>query len=89
MSKCRSSDEGATNGKKQRKSITLEETLDMIKRHECNKHMVDIGSVLGIPKVTLTTIRKQAEKIKERCKSATRMMVNKITQVRVTVMEKL
>jgi hypothetical protein len=49
MSKCRSSNKSATSGKKQRKSITLEEKLDVIKRYERNKCTADIGNALEIP----------------------------------------
>jgi transposase-like protein len=79
ISKCRSSGKSATSGKKQRKSITLEEKLDLIKRYQHNKCKVDIASAMGIPKSTLRTIRKQAEESNESHKSATRMTANKIT----------
>jgi hypothetical protein len=68
--------------KKQSKFIILEEKLDVIKRHECNEHMVDIASAMGILKLTLRTIRKQAEKIKESCKCAKSMTATKIAQIR-------
>jgi hypothetical protein len=51
----------------------------MYERNECT---VDIVSAVGIPELTLRTIRKQADKIKESCKSAMRMMASKITQIR-------
>jgi transposase-like protein len=72
--------------KKQRKSFTLEEKLDVIRRYE---HTVDIVRVTGISESTLRTIRNQAEKIKESCKSVTRMTASKITQIRPPIMEKL
>jgi hypothetical protein len=49
MSECRSSDKSATSGKKQSKSIIIEEKLDAIKRYEC---MADIANAMGIPKET-------------------------------------
>jgi hypothetical protein len=48
MSKRRSSDESPVNGKKERNSVTLEQKLDVNKRYEQNKHVVDIASALGI-----------------------------------------
>jgi hypothetical protein len=56
MSKYRSSD------KKQRKSITLEEKLDVIRRYEHSKCIVDISNAVVVHKLTSRTIRKQAEK---------------------------
>jgi hypothetical protein len=47
MSKHRSS---AASGKKQRKSITLQEKVNMIKRYECDKCTVVIANAVGIPK---------------------------------------
>jgi hypothetical protein len=44
---------------------------------------------MRIPRSTLRTIRKQAQKIKESFKSATRMMPSKITKMEVPIMEKL
>jgi hypothetical protein len=63
--------------------------LNVIKRYECNERTVDIVRATGISESTLRTIRNQAEKIKESCKSATRMSTTKITQIRAPVMEKL
>jgi hypothetical protein len=63
---------------KQRKYTTLEEKLYVIKRYECNESMADIANANGIPKQTLRTIRKQAEKIKETCKSAMRIRPHKL-----------
>jgi transposase-like protein len=89
MSKRGSSDRSDTGGKKQRKTITLEEKLNMIKRYEHNEHAVDIVNAMGISESTLRTIRKQADKVKESCKSATRMTASKITQIKASIMEKL
>jgi hypothetical protein len=89
MSKHGSNDKSATSGKNQRKSVTLEEKLDVIKRYECNRCTAGIANAMGIPESTLRTIRKEAEKIKESCKSATRMTASKITQMWVLIMKKL
>jgi hypothetical protein len=79
MSKRGSSDRSNTGGKKQRKTITLEEKLDQIISYEINERTVDLVNATGIPESTLRTTRKQADKIKENCKSATRMTDSKIT----------
>jgi hypothetical protein len=50
--------------------------------------MADIANAMEIPEWTLRTIKKQAEKIKASCKSATRMMASKIIQIRVPIMER-
>jgi hypothetical protein len=89
MSKRRSSDKSATSGKKQRKSITLEEKLHVIKWYEHNKCKVDITNAMGMPESNLSTIRKQAEKIKESNKSATTMTACEITQISKPIMVKL
>jgi hypothetical protein len=73
MSKRGSSGRNDTGGKKQRKTAILEEKLDVIRRYERNERTVDIVNATGIPESTLRTTRKQADKIKESCKSATRM----------------
>jgi hypothetical protein len=73
-----SSDKSTTSGKKQSQSITHEEKLDAIKRYEHKECMVDTVNAMGIYKSTLRTIRKQGEKIKESCKTATRMTVSDI-----------
>jgi hypothetical protein len=44
MEKRKSSDRRGVRGKKQRKFLTLEEKLDVIKRYERNKRTVDIES---------------------------------------------
>jgi predicted aconitase len=88
MNKYGSSDRSDAGGKKQRKTITLEDKLDVIRRYEHNERMVDMVNAMGIPKSTLRTIRKQADKIKESCKDA-RMTASKITQIRAPIMEKL
>jgi hypothetical protein len=61
----------------------------VIKRYECNECMIDIANAMGIPGSTLRTIRNEAEKIKESCKSSVRMMASKIVQIRSPIVEKL
>jgi transposase-like protein len=64
MRKCSSSYQIATNGKKRRKSVTPKEKLDVIKRYECNRCMVDIANAMGILRSTLRIIRKQAVEVR-------------------------
>jgi ATP-dependent DNA ligase len=47
--------------------------------------MVDITKAMGVPKLALRTIRKQAEKITESFKSATTTIASKITQIWVRI----
>jgi hypothetical protein len=56
MIKHGSSDRSAADGKRQRKSITLEEKLDVIKKCEYNEHTVGIGNAMGIPKLAITLL---------------------------------
>jgi hypothetical protein len=89
MSKRGSSDRSDNGGKKKVKTITLEEKLGVIRGYGRNECMVDIVNATGIPESTPRTIRKEADKIKESCKSAARMTANKVTQIRTPIMEKL
>jgi hypothetical protein len=89
MNKYRSNDKSATCGRKQRKSVTFEEKLDVMKRYERNEHTVDVANAMGILESTLRTIRKQAEKITESCKSSMRLLASKVTQIGMPIMEKL
>jgi hypothetical protein len=57
MSKQRTTGRSATGGKRQRKSITLEKKLDVIKIYKCNEHMVYTANPMGIPESTLKTIK--------------------------------
>jgi hypothetical protein len=88
MSKCGRNDRNDTGGKKQRRTVTLEK-LDVIRRYERNEHTVNIVNAMENPELTTRIISKQADKIKERCKSATRMTASKIALVRALIIEKL
>jgi hypothetical protein len=62
MSKLGISDRSNTGGSmKERKSITLKEKFNVIRRYECNECMVDIVNDMGILESTLRTIRKAVE----------------------------
>ena len=82
-------DKNGCKCKKQRKAVTLEEKLSVIKRYENNERTVDIVRATGLSDSMLRSIRNQADKRKESCKSATRMTTAKITQIRAPIMEKL
>jgi hypothetical protein len=49
MSKHGSSDQSDNSGKKQRKTVTLEEKFDAIRSYEHKECMVDIVNAMGIP----------------------------------------
>jgi hypothetical protein len=55
ISKHSSSDKSAASGKKERRSLTLEEKLNVIERYECNKCTVVIANAVRIPKSILRT----------------------------------
>ena len=67
--------------------LMLEEKLEVISEH--SEFIVDIVRSTGISVSTLRTVRNQAEKIKECCKSATRMTLKKITQIRAPIIGKM
>jgi hypothetical protein len=48
-----SSDGSATRGKRERKSVTLDEKVDLIKRYESNERKVCMAKAAGIPESTL------------------------------------
>jgi hypothetical protein len=85
----RNCDKNGYKCKKQRKTVTLVEKLPVIKRYKNNERTVDIVRATGLSESTLMSIRNQADKIKESCKSATRMTTAKITQIRAPILEKL
>jgi hypothetical protein len=58
MSEHGSSNRSASNGKRQRKSITLEEQSYVIRTQKRNKYMADIANAMGIPQFALRTIMK-------------------------------
>jgi transposase-like protein len=68
MSIAGNSDRSDTGGKKQRKTITPEEKLDVIRRYELNESTVDIVNATGIPEPTLRTLRKQVIKLRKTVK---------------------
>jgi hypothetical protein len=86
LSKHASSDRGAAGGKRQRKSITLEEKLYVIIRYEHNKHTADIVNAMKISVTDLKNHRKRTDKIKESCKIAMRKMASMTTQIRMLIM---
>jgi hypothetical protein len=65
LSKHASSDRGVAGGKRQRKSITLEEKLYVIIRYEHNKHTADIASAMKISKLTFRTLGSTMIKLRE------------------------
>jgi hypothetical protein len=60
----------------------------VIIRYEHNKHTADIVNAMKISELTLRTIRKHTDRIKESCKTAMRMMASMATQIRMLIMKK-
>jgi hypothetical protein len=89
MSKHKSTDRSDSGSKKQRKTITPGDTLDTIWKYKHNEITGDIDNTIGIPNLTLRTIRKQADKIKNSRKIAMRMMASVMTQTSLPIMTKL
>uniref|UniRef100_K7EX90 HTH CENPB-type domain-containing protein n=1 Tax=Pelodiscus sinensis TaxID=13735 RepID=K7EX90_PELSI len=83
------SDTSASASKKHRKSFTLEEKLEVIKRIEKGERNCDISRTLNMHESSVRTIRAQAEKIKESCKNATPVSVKKVVRTRSNLMENM
>lgn len=64
MEKIGSSDLSVSKSKKQRKSITLEDNLDVIRKYEYNECTVNIVRMTGILESILRTIRNQERNFK-------------------------
>uniref|UniRef100_K7FDM5 HTH CENPB-type domain-containing protein n=1 Tax=Pelodiscus sinensis TaxID=13735 RepID=K7FDM5_PELSI len=82
------SDTSASASKKHRKSFTLEEKLEVIKRIEKGEHNCDICA-LNMHESNVRTICAQDEKIKESCKNATPISVKKVVHIRSNLMENM
>jgi hypothetical protein len=89
MRKHGSSDRTASGVTKQHISVTIDKVLGVMRRYECNEYRADIANDIVIPKLTLRTTRKQADRIKESCKSAMSVADIKTKQIRVPIMGKL
>ncbi|XP_046392265.1 tigger transposable element-derived protein 1-like [Ischnura elegans] len=86
MSTKRSGDAGGSSDvKKKRKTVTLEQKLDIIKRSEEGATAAEIGRVLGFQATTVRTILKDKVKIKEFGRIATPRTAAHLSRNRSTV----
>lgn len=72
--------------KKKRRTVTLEQKLDIIKRSEEGATAVEIGRVLGFQATTVRTILKDKEKIKEFGRVATHLSAAHLSRNRSTIL---
>jgi len=76
-----------TQIKRQRKTICIEEKLQVINRLEKGERIAHICRALGLAKSTVRTIRNNADRIKESAKSGTRASAKRICYSRSSTME--
>ncbi|XP_038599347.1 tigger transposable element-derived protein 1-like [Tachyglossus aculeatus] len=74
---------------KKRKSISLEQKFEVIKRYERNERTCDIIRATGFPGSTLRTIRANAEKIKESRAAATQLSARRSARARPQIIERM
>ncbi|XP_019378456.1 PREDICTED: CENPB DNA-binding domain-containing protein 1-like [Gavialis gangeticus] len=89
MSTSNTDSTSASASTRKRKAITLEEKLEVVKRHERGEKTKEIRCATGFSESTLHTIRDNEEKIKESCKSATRLSTACVSLTRSAIMEKM
>jgi hypothetical protein len=89
MRKYGSSDITATGVTRQQISVTLDKVLGVMRRYEHNEYRTHIANVMAISKLTSRATRKQADRIKESCKSVMSVTAAKTKQIRVPIMGKL
>ncbi|XP_071053620.1 tigger transposable element-derived protein 1-like [Onthophagus taurus] len=75
--------------KRNRKAISLQTKLEVLRRIDASERIIDICDALGLPKSTVQTIRKDKEKIKLHSQSAASLSVSKLTSKRSDRMEKM
>ncbi|KAG7161749.1 CENPB DNA-binding domain-containing protein 1-like [Homarus americanus] len=75
--------------KRPRVAATLDEKLDIVKRHEHRDGTSVIGRVHGLAPSTVHSIVKSADKIKEMAGSATPLTATKVTRFRDAEMESM
>ncbi|XP_017782514.1 PREDICTED: uncharacterized protein LOC108566903 isoform X3 [Nicrophorus vespilloides] len=75
--------------KRSRRSVTLQQKLEIINRMELGQRAVDVGKAMGMPATTVRSIFKSATKIRESAKRATPLSSKKITRKRSDLMEQM
>jgi len=78
-----------TKIKRQRKTICIEEKLEVINRLEKGERIANICRALGLAKSTVRTIRNNADRIKESAKSGIRASAKRICYSRSSTMERM
>lgn len=78
-----------TGGEFKRRSITLKEKLEVIKRFERNERTCDIVRATGIKESTLRTIRDNAERIKASVIAGASLSASKSVRMRSKIIEKM
>jgi len=78
-----------TQIKRQRKTICIEEKLEVINRLEKGERIANICRAFGLAKSTVRTIRSNADRIKESAKSGTRASAKRICYSRSSTMERM
>jgi DDE superfamily endonuclease./Tc5 transposase DNA-binding domain./CENP-B N-terminal DNA-binding domain. len=78
-----------TQIKRQRKTICIEEKLEVINRLEKGERIANVCRALGWAKSTVRTIRNNADRIKESAKSGTKVSAKRICYSRSSTMERM
>ncbi|XP_036596148.1 tigger transposable element-derived protein 1-like [Trichosurus vulpecula] len=90
MSSKRPSDgSGPSEKKVQRKSISLEKKIEIIKRVEAGEMKSEVARSLGLAQSTLKSILNQADRVKASVHNSRNLTAAKVTRIRSSVMEKM
>ncbi|XP_051825075.1 tigger transposable element-derived protein 1-like isoform X1 [Antechinus flavipes] len=90
MSSKRPSDgSGASEKKIQRKSISLERKIEIIKRVEAGETKSEVARSFGLAQSTLKSILNQADRVKASVHNSSNLTAAKVTRIRSSVMEKM
>lgn len=76
-----------TGAKRERKAITLDIKLEVLRRFEVGEKLSQIAKALGLAVSTVATIRDNKEKIKANSQIATPLRASRLTRHRSAVME--
>lgn len=75
------------SAKRERKAITLDVKLEVLRRFEVGEKLSQIAKALGLAVSTVATIRDDKDKIKASSQIATRLRASRLTRYRSAVME--
>ncbi|XP_027700865.1 tigger transposable element-derived protein 1-like isoform X1 [Vombatus ursinus] len=90
MSSKRPSDgSGPSEKKAQRKSISLEKKIEIIKRVEAGEMKSEVARSFGLAQSTLKSILNQADRVKASVHNSSNLTAAKVTRIRSSVMEKM